>query len=179
MEELRFRQIHMDFHTSEMIDNVGAEFDPEEFVSTLKKAHVNSVTCFARCHHGWLYYDSKKFPERVHPHLVNKNLLKEQIEVCHKNNIKVPVYITVQWDHFISQHHPEWVGLEHDGKPSEMFPGEPGFYRNLCVNTPYREYLKTLVQEILEMFPIDGLFFDIMFAFDCSCESCLDGMKKK
>ena len=80
--KLRFRQVHLDFHTSEAIEEVGAEFDPHEFASVLAEAHVDSVTCFARCHHGWLYYDSKLFPERVHPHLMRRNLLGEQIEAA-------------------------------------------------------------------------------------------------
>jgi hypothetical protein len=67
--ELRFRQIHLDFHTSESIESIGSNFDSEEFAETLLKANVNSISCFARCHHGWLYFDSKAFPERKHPHL--------------------------------------------------------------------------------------------------------------
>jgi hypothetical protein len=65
--ELRYRQIHLDFHTSEYIQDVAQEFEPEEFVATLKKANINSVTCFARCHHGWLYYPSQNTPEWIHP----------------------------------------------------------------------------------------------------------------
>ena len=61
---LPFRQIHLDFHTSEAIAGVGADFDPDEFAGTLAKAHVNSITCFARCHHGWLYSQSQPNPER-------------------------------------------------------------------------------------------------------------------
>ncbi len=60
MMDLPFRQIHLDFHTSEMIPDIGAEFDPDEFGDTLVRAHVNSITCFARCHHGWNYYRSEK-----------------------------------------------------------------------------------------------------------------------
>ncbi len=52
---LRFRQVHLDFHTSEMITEVAKDFDAEEFAATLKKAYVNSVTAFARDHHGYLY----------------------------------------------------------------------------------------------------------------------------
>ena len=74
---LRFRQVHLDYHTSEGIEGVGQKFDPEQFADTLAAAHVNSVTCFARCHHGWLYYPSKTFPERIHPHLDRPNLLGE------------------------------------------------------------------------------------------------------
>ena len=32
---LPFRQIHLDFHTSEAIPDVGADFDPDEFAATL------------------------------------------------------------------------------------------------------------------------------------------------
>ena len=38
--ELRFRQIHLDFHTSEAIEGIGANFDPDEFADTLDKACV-------------------------------------------------------------------------------------------------------------------------------------------
>ena len=66
---LPFRQIHLDFHTSEHIPGVGDDFDPEEFVQTLKRGDVNSITCFARCHHGWIYFDTKLILERRHPRL--------------------------------------------------------------------------------------------------------------
>ncbi|MCX8170881.1 MAG: beta-galactosidase trimerization domain-containing protein [Candidatus Bathyarchaeota archaeon] len=174
--ELSFRQVHLDFHTSEHIVNVGADLDPEEFASTLKKAHVNSVTCFARCHHGWIYFDTKLFPERRHPHLT-RNLLKEQIEACHKKNIRVPIYTTVQWDHYTANEHPEWLVLDEHGYPTGTKLYEPGFYRNLCVNSPYRDFLKAHVKEILQTFPVDGLFLDIVRPLDCSCKYCRAGME--
>jgi hypothetical protein len=34
-----FRQIHLDFPTSEKISDVGSAFDPEEFASTLQVGH--------------------------------------------------------------------------------------------------------------------------------------------
>ena len=87
MGKLRFRQVHLDFHTSEQIEGVGDKFDPREFAEVLKDAGVDSITCFARCHHGMIYYDTD-FPGR-HPHL-HRNLLREQIDACHAAGIKVP-----------------------------------------------------------------------------------------
>lgn len=177
--DLRFRQIHLDFHTSPDIEGIGNEFNAEEFASTLEKARVNSITCFARCHHGMMYYDSKAFPERVHPNLTDKNLVKEQIEACHQHGIRVPIYITVQWDHYTAQEHPEWLAVTGDGGISyayEQSPYTAGFYANLCVNTPYREFLKAHTREVLEMLPTDGLFFDIVKPLDCSCTYCRIGM---
>ena len=79
-DRLRFRQVHLDFHTGEQVTGIGANFNPEEFAKTLKDAHVNSVTCFARCHHGMIFYDSKINKERIHPHLVEKDLLKNRLK---------------------------------------------------------------------------------------------------
>ena len=163
---LPFRQIHLDFHTSEHIAGVAADFDAEAFAATLADAHVNSVTCFARCHHGWLYYDSKAFPERVHPQLENKNLLEEQIEACHARGIRVPVYITVQWDYYTAQQHPEWLQLGADGCVVGTPPFEAGFYQHLLVNSPYLDFLKAQTKEVLETLPTDGIFFDIVKPLD-------------
>ncbi len=176
--ELRFRQIHLDFHTSEHIANVGGRFDPEEFASTLEKARVNSITCFARCHHGYIYFDTKLFPERKHPHLA-RDLLREQIEACHARDIRVPIYTTVGWDHFTAERHPEWLCISPEGKQQGTPPYEPGFYRRLCLNTPYLEFLKSHVREILETLPTDGIFFDIVQPQDCSCYHCRKAMEEK
>ena len=179
---LRFRQIHLDYHTSPHIEGIGKDFNPGEFAATLKKARVNSITCFARCHHGMLYYDSKKFPERVHPHLANKNLLKEQIEVCHQNDIRVPIYITVQWDHYTAEEHPEWLVRDENGYPHAMGRNrlfDAGFYNFLCVNTPYRDFLKEQTLEVLETFETDGIFFDIVKPVECVCKYCRRDMMKQ
>jgi hypothetical protein len=174
--ELPFRQIHLDFHTSELVPDVGVDFDADEFADRLQRACVNSVTSFGRCHHGWIYFDSQRFPERIHPTLVNRHLLRQQIDACHARDIRVPIYTTIQWDHYTSQRHPEWCVLEADGRLSGTRPYEAGFYRNLCVNSPYRDFLKAHVQEMLETLPVDGFFFDIVQVRDCSCRHCREGM---
>lgn len=178
-EAFRYRQIHLDFHTSELIPAVGDQFDAEEFAATLEKARVDSINIFARCHHGYVYYDSKRFPERVHPNLKNRNMLKEQIAACHKRNIRTPIYITVQWDQYTAEQHPEWLVIGPDGKQTGTPPYQAGFYRLMCVNTPYVDMLKGMVQEILETLPTDGTWFDIVTPQDCSCVYCRKGMLAK
>lgn len=53
------RQVHLDFHTSPLIPSIGQDFDPQQFAAVAKAAHVDSITVFARCHHGYVYYPSK------------------------------------------------------------------------------------------------------------------------
>jgi len=174
--DLRFRQIHLDFHTSEEITGIGAAFDPEGFAATLEQAHVDSITCFARCHHGWIYFDTEAFPERRHPHLA-RNLLKQQIDACHARDIRVPIYTTVQWDHYTASQHPEWLVVDEHGCPVGTPIDEAGFYRRLCVNSPYLDFLKEHTREVLETLPTDGLFFDIVQPIECSCRHCRAGME--
>ena len=169
--DLRFRQIHLDFHTSEHIAGIGAQFDPDEFAGTLQRAHVDSITCFARCHHGWLYYDSPRNPERRHPHLT-RNLLKEQIDACHARGIRAPIYTTIMWDHYTAEQHPEWLTIDETGRIQGTPPYEAGFYRILCINSPYRAFLKEHLGELLELFPVDGFFLDIVWPVACSCTFC-------
>ena len=56
---MNFRQVHLDFHTSEKIDGIGSEFSKENFQAMLKLGHVNSITVFSKCHHGWTYHPTK------------------------------------------------------------------------------------------------------------------------
>jgi hypothetical protein len=173
--DLRFRQIHLDFHTSEFIDGVCSQFYPEEFAAILEKARLNSITCFARCHHGWIYSDTQLNPERRHPHLAI-NLLKTQIDACHDRNIRVPIYTSAQWDHYTASQHPEWLALDEKGHYSSFLgtsPFEAGFYRDLHLNSPYVEtFLKPHVREILESLPTDGLFFDVVRPLPCVFRYC-------
>jgi len=173
--EQPFRQIHLDFHTSRFIENVGAEFDPDEFAETLKRAHVNSINCFGRCHHGYVYWDTRAFKDKRHPHLT-RPLLNEQIEALHRRDIRVTTYITIQWDYLTARAHPEWRMRKPDGG----YVGSSldyGFYNNLCVNTDYREYLFDLVRDLYATTPTDGLWPDIVKSLECSCEACQRSMK--
>ena len=172
----RFRQVHLDFHTSEFIPEIGARFDPDEFADTLQKAHVNSINCFARGHHGWMYYHSQKFPERRHPHLT-QNLLPLQIEACHKRDIRVPIYVSLQLDFFTVKQHPEWRLIEPDGMPNGGLLHTPNFWKKLCLNTPYVDFLKEHIAELFELMPIDGLWLDIIEPLECSCQYCWADMQ--
>ncbi len=180
---LRYRQVHMDFHTSQYITEVGRDFSAEEFAQTLEQAHVNSVTCFARCHHGWLYYPSKTNPELIHPNLVRKNLLLEQIEACHRRGIRVPVYTTVRWDERIIREKPEWLCRDINGNYVDRSGApQPHFYYDICLNSGYREFFKEHVRDIIDVVGadnLDGLFMDIVTQTDCACENCRRMMKER
>ncbi len=172
MHNLRFRQIHLDFHTSEKIEGIGDKFNAKDFAKILADAHVDSITCFSKCHHGMIYHDTKF--EAKHPYLT-VNLLKEQIEACHNAGIKAPVYISVGLDEFMAQCHPEWLEVTPDGKRAGAGPLQAG-WRKFCFNSPYIDYVVEQTLEVLSMFTVDGLFFDIISQGQCCCRYCMEDM---
>ena len=86
--KLSFRQVHLDFHTSEHIPGIGSEFSKAQFQEMLKLGHVSSITVFSKCHHGWAYHPSKA--NEIHPCL-DFDLLRAQIEAAHEIGVKTPV----------------------------------------------------------------------------------------
>ncbi|AXX64402.1 hypothetical protein DS830_02505 [Bombilactobacillus bombi] len=177
---MRKRTVHLDFHTSPYVE-VGKDFNSEEFAATLKKAHVNSITCFARDHHGYLWYNSKHHPEMIHPRLMNHNLLAEQIQACHQLDIKVPIYSTCQWDEYCMLNHPEWLCRTPEGKCINMGDAQPNFNDVLCLNSNYRNYLFDHVNDVIDSIGatnIDGFFFDIFFLVPCDCQHCQKEMQR-
>lgn len=168
-----FRQIHLDFHTSSLITDVAAEFDPAEFAETLSRASVNSVTVFAKCHHGMSYYDTKIGIK--HPSL-RVDLLREMVDACHNRGIRVAAYYSVCWDSYMGEEHPEWLQVDKNGVPVRPKLFERPYYgwETLCLNTPYVDYVEGQVREVLRGYDIDGVFLDIVAQRrpGCLCRYC-------
>src|SRR5579883_252559 len=59
LRNLPYRQVHLDFHNGGWIPDLGSEFNAAEFASVLQGAGVNSINIFAKCMHGYAYYDTK------------------------------------------------------------------------------------------------------------------------
>lgn len=174
---LRYRQIHLDFHTSEHIPGIGELFDPEEFVAAFKAAHVDSVTIFAKCHHGWSYYPTKI--GEPHPHLVRPDLMGDMVKALSAADIECPIYISVQWDERNARLHPEWrVRSASDNRfdPDQLTAG----WHTLCLNhKAYRDELLEQAREVARNYDTQGLFFDIVLTPDCVCAECLASMEEQ
>ncbi len=170
---MRFRQVHLDFHTGEKIGGVGSRFDKKQFQAALKTGHVDSITVFAKCHHGWSYFPSKVGP--AHPALTC-DLLGEQIAAAHEIGVKAPVYLSAGLDEQLVYKHPEWC-LQGKGFYNAQYDWVG--YRHICFNTPYMEYLMDQMCEVLENYDADGIFLDIVGVRPCRCFECTKEMFRR
>ncbi len=175
MKDFRFRQVHLDFHTSPAIDNIGAEFNKEHWQKTLKEGHVDSITVFSKCHHGYSFHPTNV--NEMHPNL-KFDLLKAQLEACEEIGVKAPVYISAGFDEKEARKHPEWVlRFKHERGVVEEFKN-PG-YHVMCFNTPYLDMLIRQVEEVMVNYNPCEIFLDIVGERACYCPKCLEDMKKE
>ena len=180
------RQIHLDFHCSEHIKEIGKGFDKNLFQEQLLEAKVTSINLFAKCHHSWSYYPTKI--GQVHPQL-SFDLLGAQIKACKEKGIKTFIYFAVGWSANDAENHPYWCARNKDG--SFIINGEdklgcecdkrkalPFFYwKFMCLNTDYHDLIMSQVGELCDRYKVDGFWFDIYQVHRlCYCEQCKASM---
>ncbi|QHW32990.1 beta-galactosidase [Paenibacillus rhizovicinus] len=171
---MRFRQVHLDFHTSEAIGQIGSRFSKEQFQSMLRKGHVDSITVFSKCHHGWAYHPSEA--NEIHPEL-KFDLLAAMINAAHEIGVNTPVYISAGLDEKITRRHPEW--LIRGKNESTTWAGDfmsPGYHR-LCMNTPYLDILVAQIEEVVQNYDTNGIFLDIVGVVPCYCQACVASIR--
>lgn len=181
------RQIHLDFHTSPDIEGIGKSFSKENFQMMLKKAHADSITVFAKCHHGLCYYPTTV--GTMHPNL-NFDLTGAMIEAAHEIGVRAPVYITAGWSDKDAVTHPEWRVKDKDGNfhannprydfsATDDTPRPDCTWIDLCLNdSDYCKHIYEITEEVCKRYKdLDGLFYDICFlGIPCHCEACTKGM---
>ena len=171
-----YRQVHLDFHTSPLIDEIGRDFDGKAFAETLQKAHVTGVTVFAKCHHGYSYHPAKA--GEMHPHL-SFDLLGEQLKSLQRAGIRACIYISAGYDERLAVLHPEWWVRDGQGRSFSLPDDAAAGYHRLCFNTEYMDILERQAEEVAEKYPCAGFFFDISNVVPCHCEKCLRDLRAR
>lgn len=171
---LRLRQVHLDFHTSGLL-SVGDSFSKEQFQAALKAGHVDSITVFSKCHHGWSYHPTSA--NEMHPGL-KFDLLGAQLEACKEIGVRAPVYISAGYDEKDYDVHPEWRWIRSENKAdADEYDSEAHFHL-LCFNTEYLDKLCAQVEEVMIKYNPCGIFLDIISPKVCFCETCLKDMER-
>lgn len=175
------RQIHLDFHTPGFV-RVGDQWNVMEFYDTLEDSRVNSLAFFAKCHHGYSYFDTEVGTR--HPGL-DFDMFGQASQEAAKRGIDFVAYFSLNVDEVIAREHPEWVALHEDGRPvdSQRLQDDSELYwRWLCPNrgTYLESFFYPHVEECLRKYPVDGVFIDMAgyLPGSCFCPGCMEGMRQ-
>jgi hypothetical protein len=150
--------------------------DPEKLVQTVKGFDANTLMVGA----GGIsaFYPTELPFQRRNPYLKG-DLLGELTRLCHRNGLRlIARFDFSKADAAFLPEHPDWFYQTGDGR-RVVFNG----MAHTCVNGRYqRELSLEILREVLERYPVDGIFFN-MFGYQtrdyseryyglCQCENC-------
>jgi len=127
----------------------------------------------------YAWYESKVKYHHINEYLPeNRDLLKELIEEFHKRNIR----FVARFDFSITDdttylEKPQWFARHRDKSPyyrGEKRMGDWSLFLNTCSTGGYRneEVAVPVINEVLDNYDIDGIFFNAPSASACFCERC-------
>lgn len=179
-----YRRHLLDMHIDQWDDSFLSRFDPEEYVANLKRAGINYAMLYLQSHVGLCYYPTKT--GKMHRAFEkDPGMMQRLVELCHREGIAVCGYYSLIYNTFEHDRHPDWRMLDHYGQSrrenGSLDSNELAFaspkqarYGLCCPNNPaYRDFVEAQVNELMDYFDCDALFFDMLFwEHTCYCEHC-------
>ncbi|MBQ2955545.1 MAG: alpha-L-fucosidase [Clostridia bacterium] len=180
----RYRRHLCDMHIEDWSEKFLSEFSPEEYVENLKRAKINNAMLYYQSHVGLCYFPTKVGV--VHKAFIGReHLMRDLVDLCHKNDIRVTGYYSLNYNTAEHDRHPEWRMITQSGISrrcsGERDDHEPSFaslkarrYGFCCPNNmEYRAFVFEQIDEMMDYFDSDALFFDMPFwPHTCCCEKC-------
>ena len=168
----KYRRHLLDMHISDSRDEYLSEFSPESYYNMLKKAKIQVAMIYLQSHVGICNWPTKT--GRPHNHFLDKpDDIKNLIDMCRANGINVVGYYSLDFNQWAHDTHPEWHMQEENGKSCRE--NDKSNRCGLCCpnNQDYREFVFRQIDEMLEYFDMDGIFFDMLYwPHVCYCPSC-------
>ncbi len=171
-------------HIDDWNDEFLSKFSPEEYVNNLTKAKIENAMLYFQSHAGLCYYPTKT--GQMHKAFRGReDMLKKTVDLCHKNGIYVTGYYSLNYNTAEHDLHKQWRMLRADGTSGResgvfaernlAFASTKQSRYGLCCpnNNDYRAFVYEQIDEMLEYFDCEGMFFDMPFwPHTCYCESC-------
>jgi hypothetical protein len=165
--ETAYRRAVIDMHIPDWDERFLSEFDARKYADMLVRSRAQSIVAYAHSHVGLFLYPTRV--GRQHRGLKGRNTLGEIIDACHARHIAVVIYVSLIFDRWAADQHPEWRMRTADGQVM----GRGGRHGLVCPNSPYREYVRAFVEEICGDFAFEGIRFDMSFwPGVCYCTHC-------
>lgn len=150
---------------------------PSRIAESLKEMAANVAVFNVGGIYAW-------YPSKIKYHHVNEYLPKEYdllqslIDECHKRNIKfVARFDFSKADDVVYLQKPQWFVKDINNQPliyGKERMGEWSLLISTCINGGYRneEFAIPVLEEVLNKYDIDGIFFNAPHAEECYCELC-------
>lgn len=167
-----YRRHLCDMHIADWDEKFLSEFSPEDYVANLKESKIQLAMIYLQSHFGLCNWPTKS--GKTHNHFIKKpNDIKVLIDLCRKNGIKVIGYYSLNFNQWAHDEHKDWRMLTENGVSCRE--NNISDRSGLCCpnNKNYRNFVYEQIDEMLDYFELDGMFFDMLYwPHVCYCDAC-------
>ena len=173
----KYRRHLLDMHINDDRDEYMSEFSPKEYLRMLKLGNIQVAMIYLQSHVGLCNWPTKS--GKTHRHFEkNPDEIKRLIDMCREDGIKVVGYYSLNFNQWAHDTNPQWRMLEINGESSRV--NDKTERAGLCCpnNLGYREFVFRQIDEMLDFFEMDGIFFDMLYwPQTCYCDCCRERYK--
>ncbi len=144
-----YRMMEWEFHTP-----VGASFDIdiEGAVKASVDAGAESLMFYTQDTWGYAFYPTDAGVR--HPSL-DYDLFGREVEIAHEHGLSVCAYYCLHLNEQCYRAHPDWAWTNDRGEAERVR------WHFVCMDSPYREHVLAMIEEIVSRYPVEELFLDV------------------
>jgi hypothetical protein len=147
--EKTYRMMEWEFHTPPQ-ENFNINW--EAAVKAARDAGAESMMFYSQDHWGYAFYPSQVAVR--HPHLEG-DLFGNEVLLAKKHGMSVVCYYSLQFNNQNVLSHPDWGWVNEKGEQQDLR------WYITCLDSPYRQYVLGMMNEIFSRYEVDELFLDI------------------
>jgi len=175
-----YRAMEWEFHTPALQT---FDINLEGAIAASRDAGAEALMFYTQDHWGYAFYPSDSAVR--HPHL-KFDLFGSECGLARKAGISVLAYYSLQFNNQCAVAHKDWVWKNEQGLEQRFY----GRWHVMCLDSPYRQYVLAMMDEIFARYEVDELFLDIFgmqfFMYNqngqnpfCFCEHTQAAWKKE
>jgi len=128
------------------------EINLEAALGAARDAGAESMMFYSQDHWGYAFYQSDVAVR--HPHLKG-DFFGDEVKIARKLGMSVVCYYSLQFNNQAVLTHPDWAWVNSHGEQQRF-----RWYMT-CLDSPYRQYVLAMINELFSRYEIDELFLDI------------------
>jgi hypothetical protein len=144
-----YRMMEWEFHTP---PEGKFEIDLEAALKAARDAGAESMLFYTQDHWGYAFYPTDVGVR--HPNL-KSDLFGTEVALARKLGMSVVAYFSLQFNNQVVLSHPDWGWVDKNGVQQKLRWYIP------CLDSPYRQYVLGMMNEIFSRYEADELFLDI------------------
>jgi len=166
------RRLLIDTHIPDWDPRLLARFDPQHCIQAAQASGSTALMVYTQSHTGLCHWPTSTGQQ--HSAFVGRDVLGELLDAAHRAGLPVCAYYSVTFNNWAYASHPEWrmVATGADVIGGGLLQRER--YGICCLNNQeYVRFAQTQAREILQRYPVDAFFFDMVWWMSvCTCGSC-------